>query len=1753
MDTKEIEILISDFDSTAGKVKTALEGTMSCVSEGRIPRNIQIIELNEQLDKMKEEYLFIKSRAEELSGTTFEEDLDIPVTEFKTIIENSEVQKIREKLLQAETTLNTFIRIKSVVDGYAKALQPMQKEASEVIIGHNDGIIDDERFIDATKLPALFVEAVLIEDIDSDRGIDLVDLIGEHFPKRVMAGVAAGKYYISDDLQKIKATFDEFSVSCSEKVVDEEITSTFQMIEEENVQELVVDEDSCEEMEAKAVAIEEVVERTKSDEVIFSCNKPKSCTANASSFKSEIRGLPNAIGNVLPLFTSLGALTETQIYRYGICMDCYTSEATEPREKLPNIIERLMSKGWLAAYEIDEEGTKAYCLSKYVYGCLGKSSIRSLQKIWGISFGKLEFYGEEQISKQILCNFIEANERMLIYLEGVRKLLDIETYRRIRASIKWENEHFVVRIIDEGSEKTSVLMNSLDEKAKAEDEIVLYVVKTNETEAQVKQFNKNTYLFVNGKMCNDGKSRSLNEEKTFDEYEKVEPALEKIVESIKVIDEPLKKIADSEVDGELESLEDEMEALSDVHSSMTDHELCAYVRILLNRYYDTEEERITAVSNAVLLAKASSLEAKWEESKELYNQLLYATAIPLDEFQHTSTTIPEIFQNNSPEALKLCAQMYSMLVPGSSYGNVRDYTLKSMNETSLRDYEQQFPSCSSYKELFSKLTGIGAIAPSGYTTSIIARLGDDAENQAYISSLGRQAKVLQTLPNIKTRMKTLPTMYNSCFGKNSELYECMSIITENRVTEREFVEAILEDYCENVAGEFKISSDKIEKKLDAEWAAANPGNPFTLDFDARGQAIRQFLNRLNLMKLWYEHTDNSTEKGTDLSKLKTMRDDIIELCEKALATFNETELEYSNVVYWMIKYIKDYISGEFDAQTIYKSVLYTGRLSLDDKYMPCLDATLAGITYCEPWRSVIAHIETEVLPIEEVIDAISDKDSLMFDNLNQLSFIGRCIKEKKDECRVAENREKDALRAADVRTKKFKERLELAYTYDQISEVEKETLAGIMERQQIRFYGIRDYGCWRQFLDGLERQIIEIAIERKRSLRKKIDSRRSANPDSVILKEALVLLERDTNLAVAEEYLNRFDAGETELSIDMESFVKPRNEFTTFLSEDVYDFILNAAKRKTQKTMKEWGWDFVSGKLPADWTKRLKEDSQKIIYNWPAGRVQSTSDNAIRNACSAIEILFKGLGFDVKSVTLQKGTREETYMMELSQTPRSLADYPHPIAAFGTQIKPRMKVMVLYGNHTPGQIVEAVSMADNKGFSVVLLDRPLEKVARRQVGELSHQKSGQNPFLLIDWVLLLHLAMHENTKRLPLLLTCTLPYTTYQPFVWDGGSTADEMFCGRTKELNDIMNPSGACVVYGGRQLGKTALLERAESRCHRPDNKEYAVFCSIIKKTTEKEVAELVVEKINVKTGLGLKNCTTLKEVCSQLEAFINNGQIVAFFLFLDECDDFLGSISDNAYQQLQPMIDLKRSSKNAFKFVLAGLHNVCRAKNSTERNGVFGQLGQPLCVKPLAPTDALQLLVKPLNYLGFQINLNPHLNTILTKTNYYPGILQFFGYKLLETLTDQYSKYYSAANGNPPFSLKEEQLGAVLSSADLNNSIKEKFRWSLELDQRYFMICRCITMLYHFDAEDQNSNWKGFSAEQIREMADTYDVHCLKKASNSEYINLLDEMVDMGILSKLEGDTYRLRRNSFVDIIGSDMDALERDIIENNVEVAS
>ena len=83
-------------------------------------------------------------------------------------------------------------------------------------------------------------------------------------------------------------------------------------------------------------------------------------------------------------------------------------------------------------------------------------------------------------------------------------------------------------------------------------------------------------------------------------------------------------------------------------------------------------------------------------------------------------------------------------------------------------------------------------------------------------------------------------------------------------------------------------------------------------------------------------------------------------------------------------------------------------------------------------------------------------------------------------------------------------------------------------------------------------------------------------------------------------------------------------------------------------------------------------------------------------------------------------------------------------------------------------------------------------------------------FLVVDESLVLFLAGRPS-NRLSALFRCALPYSAAQPYATTSGLVPQELFYGRQRARETIMDQFGACFIYGGRQLGKTALLRQVE------------------------------------------------------------------------------------------------------------------------------------------------------------------------------------------------------------------------------------------------------------------------------------------------------------------------------------------------------
>lgn len=1164
-------------------------------------------------------------------------------------------------------------------------------------------------------------------------------------------------------------------------------------------------------------------------------------------------------------------------------------------------------------------------------------------------------------------------------------------------------------------------------------------------------------------------------------------------------------------------------------------EIVTIVVRLFEQNAESDFDRLSRViAQALMLLKAAVLQGL-SGCISLYEQLALATGTAQGTESYTGYNLNEHFtaESNS-QSLTLAAYMYALFAPTE-----QDFTLQNQAKMYLHDYETYFPAYPVLKPLFAVLCEIRDVEPRGFSASVLAQLENEEEKATSMRKLQKRAEGLMSEPVVTVHLNGIPALLSNCFGHKSDYYACMEIIAQNKLQDKEIVEDILRESYDLKGKTYELNEKKIDTIIDSAWAAATKNlstQRLPLKMVGRRQIRQAFLDRLDLMKEWVESAEPLDSGRAD--KLRRLQHSILrELNALPFCCAAEGNKDaYAGVV----SYITKYLSRKLEQRKLtplFSDALRTGFIELDDRFQPIIEKGMCDIPYYEPWRRVLKHIACSDTTLEDVERVISnDSHSPMFDNLQQLELLTRLLHENEDireSSSAAEKRAKE-------KTKDFKGKLELAYAAGRITEQDKEDLLQMLFYEE-EFCSRRNFGCWNQFLDALQLyQNSRVALH-KRELEEQIAQRKNSAPSSHILETAEQLL-TEGQFAIAEEFVNIFDRGDNYQSEEFESIFDEDNRLEEFLQpknfDPLYDYSMTTLRGRA---LRKVGPDFLKKHFPDGWTTAYKDESIKFVQSWPNAKTKTTPQD--------IQNFMTSLGITVSKVTAVQHKKEDMFEVGIEPVPCDRPDYPHPIAAFGTEMKSPLTVVALYGGKQANDIRDTVNQLrpSAQSITIVLLDYALSRSVRCQLAEVCHQSSGLARFIVIDRVLVLYLALHQRSERMSILLSCALPYASaLQPFVRDGGPTSAEMFCGRTRELRAILDLSGAILIYGGRQLGKTALLQRARSSFHNPVNKNYAVFCSIKEISEETDLVLNIIDEINKQTSLNIQHCSTMKTLCDKLDRLFREKKIQTMLLLLDEADKFLRSEDKKKYTAVQPLVELRRS-QSMFKFVFAGLNNVYRARNATMNNGVFGQIGHPLCIKPLSPADALRLILRPLRYLGFKPGKGAHLETILSSTNYYPGILQFVGYNLAESLNSPTSRYYRPGSETPPVQLTNDHLGSIMAQDDLNESIKEKFRLSLNMDERYFMLARCIGMLYHF-GESMYENYKGYTVEQIKYIVDIYDIRCLKGLDREGYETLLDEMFEMGILHRAQEGVYRLRKRSFLDIIGSDMTRLENEIIDEN-----
>ena len=522
-----------------------------------------------------------------------------------------------------------------------------------------------------------------------------------------------------------------------------------------------------------------------------------------------------------------------------------------------------------------------------------------------------------------------------------------------------------------------------------------------------------------------------------------------------------------------------------------------------------------------------------------------------------------------------------------------------------------------------------------------------------------------------------------------------------------------------------------------------------------------------------------------------------------------------------------------------------------------------------------------------------------------------------------------------------------------------------------------------------------------------------------------------------------------------------------------------------------------------------------------------------------VKALFEEIGFlSVRVKAASKIGRTKSWRMSMDADILSDGWFLPPV--FGSKANNGYDLLLVASDSLPEAVLQSVSP---KRPIILLLAGVANEGRRREFAERLRARA--IPAALIDEAMVVFAAIRRET-RISTVFDCGLPYGRVEPYTTDAGQIPEEMFFGRSQEIRDIMSTTAdGCLVYGGRQLGKSALLNHVERTCHSPEN-DIIVVRREVKPLGNVEKTSEIWTHLNamlVRDGVVSKESCDADSICRDVHAWLNDhpsGQIVCMF---DETDHFMTADTKEDYPQLSRLKELMEDTDRRFKVVFAGLHNVQRVLR--QPNSPLAHLGRAICIGPLNLTDddkraAFDLVIRPMRAAGFCFETMEAVEDILAWANYFPSLIQEYGKGLLSSLHGAGSgQNYRLQEGSPLWVIPKANLFDNSGFSEIESRVRDKFHLTLDLDPRYALVAYTLAGL-NADGFEQQALVSGFKPQEILAHAISFRPKDSVIPSPRAFDALLDELFDLGVLGrvKISGSQryrYLLRTREVALMLGS------------------
>ena len=546
----------------------------------------------------------------------------------------------------------------------------------------------------------------------------------------------------------------------------------------------------------------------------------------------------------------------------------------------------------------------------------------------------------------------------------------------------------------------------------------------------------------------------------------------------------------------------------------------------------------------------------------------------------------------------------------------------------------------------------------------------------------------------------------------------------------------------------------------------------------------------------------------------------------------------------------------------------------------------------------------------------------------------------------------------------------------------------------------------------------------------------------------------------------------------------------------------------------------------------------RTVFDIPFGEVDAALRAEVVRALEAWRVLRSGKPADVEticrfvgfSVRPGRAIRRESGRQNVLHFQIEIeASRVSPLPGFGSALESTLNVLVCLSSLGPEQVTEVLDQRKILGKgTLVLLGRPVS--ADYRMKWLRECVKSRSMALPLDTCLLWHLCGEQN--RLLALFRIALPFTWAQPYITKGETVAHEMFVGRTEEALDIVDPTGSCIVFGGRQLGKSALLTHVRRTWHDAGNGHYIAYLDINDLGDPQDHKEMtqtfwgrVAEHLAAIGAIpSIRNRRSPTAAPDAIAAGLKADRGKRIILLLDETDNFLDLDSEQDFHLVRRLRGLMADTERRFKVVLAGLQSVQRYKSW--QNHPFAQLGSEIVINPLAPKAAEELILRPFRALGFEFESVGLVCRILSMANYHPGLIQIFCFRLLNNLYRNMPQWRG-----PQRTVTADDIWTIETDASFQEEVRNRFDWTLDLDHRYKVIVSGLVLSSSPTTPRTIQEFRSLGIEWWQPVFGRMDVSAMRA--------LLDEMVGLGVLVTETGSgdfvrRYRLRSPNLLRLLG-------------------